>query len=353
MDVPQRDGGDETWIGQEPVLGQALRSRLARLARRGRATWFIWAPLAIAAAIIVTVRDFRHALYEATVVLRIAESNVQYAGTDVSGSDVNAHAVRDGIENRALTNQHLTDLLLRHAREFPDVRTSPAEAVADLRLALNVAILDDDFIEDRRRDDPPRSIRLAVSFKDARPAVALTIARELAELIVSSTLSLEAQALAREEAAATTAVAQAQTRVDTEPLDATGGGKDALAEAAAEAAEEAARDRLRAMVNAAGRTRLASQAGERGQTLAFDILDAGREPPVPTKLDLGLRGVAASVVALLAALLLAGAFDPRILDRQDVSALGLVVLGETPALPSQMVGPRAAAANAPAASTSR
>jgi hypothetical protein len=79
--------------------------------------------------------------------------------------------------------------------------------------------------------------------------------------------------------------------------------------------------------------RLAKSADRHRQTLAFDLVDAGRlpQPPSSTAVAAGVAG--RLVVGFLAGLLLAGAFDPRVLDRDDVVELGLVPLGRTPRLP--------------------
>jgi hypothetical protein len=330
---------DVPWVAQEPPLGPALRRRIVRLVQRGGASWFIWVPLAVLLSAYVARRDVHRRSFEATVALRVTEGGVKDVQAD--GIDLGTGRLRTYVEGRAFSSDHLVELMSRHRRQFSDVVTEPAESVHDMRSAIDVTITSNDFIADRGPEDPPRSARIAITFHAGDPEFALTIARELADLVVASTLSLEEQALARAEAATATALGEAEGAVDqtaeeraraaaaaaNEPPgpEARRGSEDHLA--------DAARARLSATVMLAARARLAGKARAERRMLQFDVVDVGQAPPARNASFFTRRLAIMLALALLAGLLLGGAFDPRILDRHDLVALGITTLSETPALP--------------------
>jgi hypothetical protein len=317
---PLRAG--QSWLDQERPIRPALRALLARLGRRGRASWFVWVPLAVAATALVTVRAARRRIFEATVVLRVTEGEMH-----VAGSELNSSLLYDYVRERAFTNENLAEVVARYPGEFSG---EPAVEATEMRSATDLAITDNDFVEDRAAEDPPRSARIAVTFHDLDPETALAVARDLAELIVRSTLNLQKQAAEREAAGSALALRQAEGALaaredEQEKADSGSSHFDPIL--------EQARGRLDAMVAMAADARLAKSADRHRQTLAFDLVDAGRlpQPPSSTAVAAGVAG--RLVVGFLAGLLLAGAFDPRVLDRDDVVELGLVPLGRTPRLP--------------------
>jgi len=56
-------------------------------------------------------------------------------------------------------------------------------------------------------------------------------------------------------------------------------------------------------------------------------------------------GIVAFVIVLLAACLLVGAFDPRVLNAGDLTDLGIPLLGRLPPLPAPPSGPPEAPRN--------
>jgi hypothetical protein len=68
--------------------------------------------------------------------------------------------------------------------------------------------------------------------------------------------------------------------------------------------------------------------------LRFELVDPGQYPgdQFRSPLSLIVSALLAFPGALLAAALLAGAFDPRVLDSQDLMAMGVVVLGRVDAV---------------------
>ncbi len=314
-----------SWFDQEAPLGPTLRRMLGRLLRRGRASWFIWAPLALLVSVIATVRTARNALYEATVVLRVSESSVE-----VPGSEVAAGTLRGYVKDRALTFRHLQEVLERYPRDFPKVRKDPATAVDDMREETDVLISQNDFVEDRGPGDGPRSARIAVNFRFRDPEVALTVARDLSELIVRSATGLDAAEIARERVAAATALKNAENQIDSVIA---AGSAEPGADELMRKRSMLARERLHAAVAAATNATVAERASEEKEVLHFDVIDPGRVPPLQSRGYLAARMLGVLAVGLLVCCLIAGAFDPRILDRADLTAAGVAVISEAPPLP--------------------
>ena len=329
-----------TWFEDEAPVGPSLRRLVARLLRRGRVSWFVWAPLALVVSVVATVRTARSAVYEATVVLRVTESAVE-----VPGSEMAAGTLRGYVKDRALTFQHLQEVLARYPRDFPRVRTDPATAVEDMRDAMDVLVQQNDFVEDRGPGDGPRSARIVVNFRFRKPELALTVARDLAELIVRSATGLDAAQIERERVAAATALKNAEAEIDSMI---TAGESEPGADDLMRKRSMMAHDRLRAAVVAATNATLADRASEEKEELHFDVIDSGRVPPLKSRGYLAGRMLGVLAVGLFVTCLLAGAFDPRILDRADLSAAGITVLSESPPLPQgaggasgHAAGPRA------------
>lgn len=312
------------WIEQEPPLRPALGRLLARLLRRGAVTWWMWIPVAVLIAFGSLVLKNRHRVFEATVVLRVTEGTVR-----VAGAELGAGALRAQVEDLAFTNPNMVGLLRRHVVDFPDVTTDPVGTVTDLRRDIDVVITDNDFVEERAADDPPRSAGIALSFRSPNPELSLAVVRDLAELVVRSALNQQKQAVEREEEAAAAAVKQAEAQsapvIDEHELPAL---------AAQDPRAEAARQRLIATVAKATNARLGQRAGEAQQTLHIDLVDAGRVPRRPTKLERAEDFAIVMALAALACCLVAGAFDPRVLGRDDLIIMDLASLGEVPPLPA-------------------
>ena len=162
------------------------------------------------------------------------------------------------------------------------------------------------------------------------------MARELANVVVSATLRRENVAAANDQAAAAVLLGKSETlfqqTADESAISAAG---NSVTEALrAQARAESARQNLRAAVAAATNARLATRANEEHESLRFDLVDAGRLPPRRTR-GAFVRDLAGLLLlALFGTCLFAGAFDPRVLDRGDVTGLGLTVLAEAPPLPA-------------------
>ena len=315
-----RPGGG--WLDAEPALGAATRATLATLARRARGSWAVWVPAAIVLALLATVRKAgQPEVYSVTVVLRAVEG----VATGTRVTNVALGELRADVDARAFTTPRLLEIMRRHTASIPVAVEDSSVAIAAFRDAMTVDLEENDFVEERDPGDRARSVLIAVSFRADDPEVAWSVVHELADALVASSQEGQRQVQERRRAAATLAVQQAAADLDAaeraaagKPLVGVGLARARLVEAqAAEAAAGLA-------VNALGEH----------QVLRFDVVDAGLMPP---RIDRREEMLSSFIVLLLVCLatggLVAGAFDPRVLDALDLAALGAPVLGRVPSLP--------------------
>ena len=319
-----------TWLEQEAPLGRSLRTLGGRLLRRGRASWFLWAPLALVVGAVMARSSARHVVYSAQVVLWATAGRPE----TTADSDAGMGKLRGYIREWAFTGDHLLEVMGRYEHEFPGVSARPAEAIESMRRATEVKVASSDFIEDRAADDPPPSARITVGYTAATPELALALARELARLVVSSALSRQGEIATHAAAGTAAALKKSETSFEETFQGGSDGTLDRAQLGSALRAAEAARAGLRAAVIAATDATLASRTDADNGTIRFNVVDWGQAPPLRSKALFAEELIALFSIGLLASCLLAGAFDPRILDRSDLTDAGLTVLGQVPRLPS-------------------
>jgi hypothetical protein len=307
----------QDWFDREAPTGATIVKLTRRLFERGRASWTVWLALVIVATIAVTVFKVKGAVtYEVTVVVRVSEGQVARGATLGRGN------LRAYINEVALTNARLIELMSKHARSFPRVKTDPVFAVQDFREDLKVDISENDFSEERYGNDPPRSARLIITYKTANPTLAWDVAQELADLTAGSTIAVQRATLEGELQVATAAAATAARAVSDLEEQKTVGPNPQLA---------AARGRLLATQQHVEEASMALRALGQQQELRFEIMDRGQVPRPPNPVQVGIKTFAVtSILALLGGWMLAGAFDPRVLDERDVSEIGMPILGRVP-----------------------
>jgi hypothetical protein len=314
------------WLEREPSLASAGLRAARRLARRSRATWPFWVGAALLLAGATTARRYlAPPRYEVTAILRVSEGTMDASGSNLSGGTLRSH-----VNELAFTSEHLRALLAKHPDWFPGLQADPVPVLEALREAMDVSIDDNGFIEDRGPGDPPRAARIAVSYKAHSPDAAWTIAHELADLLVGSTLEGQRAELEREAAAATETLRLAQDDLS-KLVRADSTGTDPRI--------KAARERWRMAQVASTSASMALRAASAKQALRFELVDPGRKPEVQNDLEpLVTRFLTSLLAALMAGWLLAGAFDPRVVDADDIESAGLAVLGQLPLLPSRRGG---------------
>jgi hypothetical protein len=311
-----------TWFEREPALSSAGWQAARRLARRSRASWPLWVGAALLISGVLTARRaWAPPRYEVTTILRVSEGTL-----DASGNNLNGSALRSHVNELAFTAEHLTELIRRHAEWFRGFDADPVLVLAAFRDAMDVAISDNGFIEDRGSGDPPRAARIAVSFRAPTPEQAWTIDHELGELLIGSALEGQRLGLEREAAATGELLRQAQEDLTRLVRDDPTGTDPRV---------QAARERWRAAQSAATTATMAIRAASARQTLRFDLVDPGRKPEPQSDLEpLISRFFVSFLAAIMAGWLLAGAFDPRVVEAEDLDSIDLPVLGQLPLLPS-------------------
>jgi hypothetical protein len=240
-------------------------------------------------------------------------------------------AVKAYVKTFAFSNPHLVELLSKHPKAFGLAATDPAFAVESFRENLTIDIQEMDFVQVRDASDPPPSARLAISWKGSDPDLVWQITQELAALVVGATMARKEEELGGEISAANAEVSTAAELV-----------RDLEAEHAQPTDPRLvqARSRLLSAQQRAQEAEITLRGAGEEQVLKFEVVDKGRVPPRPNRVQLGITTfLFTALFASLAAWLLAGAFDPRLLDEGDLAALKLPFLGRLPELPSSRAAP--------------
>jgi hypothetical protein len=299
-----------SWIDAEPPLPATARSTLTRLVRRARASWPVWLIAALVGAAGLTYKTARTPpVYTVTAVLRVTEGAVR------APAELSQGALQEHIKGLTFSRGRLGEVMKRHPREFGYAQ-DPDGAYDGMRERISLEVSEDDLIGGGD-EDPPRSAHISLGFQASKPEVAWTVTHELVDLLIDSELAQQRAALRREQAGAESAVEEAAAHVDDGAL----------------VGFEAVHTRLHAADERAAQARIAARAAEQGQSLRFELVDPGRMPAVVGKRALVTGFFATFAALLVAAALLAGAFDPRVLGGHDLEALRIPLLGELPPLP--------------------
>jgi len=266
--------------------------------------------------------------YAVTVGLLVSEGPMR---TRETREQLGPGALRTHVKNLTFTRARLGDLIRSHPADFPGATKDLEEAIDELRERIKYEINEVAFDEDDA--DAPRSTRIALTFTASKPDSAWRLTHALADLLIDSTLARQRAAMLRERAGAEAALeaAEGQTDLLTAP------GVKSTAE------------RLRTTQVGAAQANLGLRATEEQQAIRFELVDPGRMPTAITKASLVGDGAVTLAIVLLAAFLLAGAFDPRVIDPDDLVGLGISMLGRLPPLPAAPIWPPASPRNAPEA----
>ena len=310
------------WFDQEPRPSATIAKVGRRLFQRGTASWRLWVAVAL-------VGSGGYALYKAstppafevTAVLRVSEGQVSQQGVNLGRGKLRGY-----VNDLSFTAPNLLKVMSAHPKAFKRAATDPVFAVQSFRENMTVEISENDFVEERGSDDPPRSARMVISYKGPDPELTWQVTQELAELVIGATMGGQRAALEAELQVATAEVTRTAAVVnELEHQQQVAGPNQPLAQA---------RQRLLTAQQRADDASIALRALGQQHVLRFEIVDKGRVPPRPDPVQVGLRTfVVTALLALLAGWMLAGAFDPRVLDETDVTDLWLPVLGRLPVLP--------------------
>jgi hypothetical protein len=311
------------WIDDEPRLPAAGWTATKRLLRRARSSWPVWVAAALLVGAVATVMRSRVPIfYSTSVVLRVTEGQ-----SEIPGSLLGEGALRAHLNEQVFTTAQIKELMKRHPGHFGDPESDPAGAMETFGSLFNIDITENDFTEERGAMDPPRSARLQIKFHSLDPEFAFKVARELGDLVIGSTVGRQKEMLERQQAAALAAA----TEADKQFLEAA--RSDPMLY---DIRTRAARDRAALTKQRLEGAMLALRALGEKQALRFEVVDPGEVAVRVRKSSLLLSTFLwALFSSLLGGVLLAGAFDPRVLDAKDLEVLGVPPLGRFPALPAR------------------
>jgi hypothetical protein len=167
------------WFDDEPrataALGQAGRLLLAGLERK---MTFLMAAALYAAALAGTVTWTKYS-YAPEYVLRVVE-----ADRDPTVMPRPRRQLAEYVRTAVFTSEPLLDVMSRHGLYASLARKNPRAALESFREDIDVEVSQNYFIGERAIGAAPRSARLIISYHNADPEVAVSVTRELGELIV-------------------------------------------------------------------------------------------------------------------------------------------------------------------------
>ena len=209
-----------TWLDDEPSIGDAARQAGRLLVAGLRRKALSVGGAVVFASVLAGAVVWTPYSYAPEYVLRIVEPEA-----DRQGMPRPRRQLAEYVRTAVFTSEPLLAIMTRHGLYAGLAKKSSRAALAAFRDRIDVEVHQNDFVEERAPGAPPRSARIVVSYRDADPAVAEEVTRELGELVVTH----EREARAEQ---ATHSAEQERTRVAE--------ARDALAARRAEVAALAA-----------------------------------------------------------------------------------------------------------------
>lgn len=338
------------WYQSEPPLARLWVADLQRLKRRARTRL----PLVLGLTLLVTAvaaRKFsgRGHTYEAIVYLAIDESSLSRGRHAVPGRELSQY-----VSSVLIPDQGLAELANRRNLHPLRKKFGDEYAVTELRGQFEIESVQNDYAE-RQIVDQARTARIQITVYDESPEEATLLATDVAEIAVK--VSQERNAYEAKVLTAEIERTIEQLRVKTSELSrALAETRRALATAhasgdPADIAEQSVRfeqteqqwrradvalEETTRAVSAEASAQALQQAG-----LGVNARIVGRENAgalVDARFAVAIAVCFVFFGSLVAFSLLVGAFDSRIHEPEDVTRLGLPVLGQVPDFPGQTVG---------------
>lgn len=308
---------DSWWLDDEP--GARDGAQLAReliLAGRQRAGFTLLVGLAFAVLAVVVFVVLRPD-YAPRFVLRVVEPNADPTAMPRARREL-AEYVREGV----LTSNAVLDVMQRHDINPALRRANPEAAVASFREDTRIEVYQNYFLEERTVAEAPRSARLVLSYRSQDPELALSVTRELGQLVIDrerrtralqserliavaeATRERASRSLGQHRARITRLRALIRASVHPDPLDEV----QLVSLLGSLAWREQELERSQARKAAA---ELAASLESRKLGLSFEVADEGAAPMSarPSVLQLCFLGLGAFVLGLPFAAALVGAFD--------------------------------------------
>jgi hypothetical protein len=169
----------DDWFDEEPrastAVAQAGRLLLAGLERK---MGVLIVGLLYAAALAGAVLTTKYS-YAPEYILRVVETD-----TDPTGMPPPRRQLAEYVRTAVFTSDALLDVMSRHGLYASLARKNPRAALESFREDIDIEVRQNYFIEERPIGAAPRSVRLIVRYQNADPEVAVSVTRELGELVV-------------------------------------------------------------------------------------------------------------------------------------------------------------------------
>lgn len=338
------------WYESEQPTRRGFAAELQRIRRRTRVRPI---PVLVVAALVTGVIAHKIAtkpvVVEAEVVLALAEGSMAGTRTGIPVEQLRAY-----VTQVLLPDKKLLELIEKYDLTPLRRKAGPEFALERLRDQFSVEIWKNTFVNyDEDDDNARRSARIGITVTDVDPDRAIDLAHDLAATVIEAAANVRQAAADRvtEQIAMlrratqdeldkieadildkTTAIDRARQRGQTEVA-----GILRIDLAALQADQRSHEAQLTKIV--ASPEALASQIAAAGLDMSLSVVDESR-PERPTHSGLVLVMVVAVVGtgSLIGAALVLGAFDARVHEADDVTRLGLPVLGHVPGFPGDNVG---------------
>ncbi|HEU4731401.1 MAG TPA: hypothetical protein VFT22_26085 [Kofleriaceae bacterium] len=346
----QRQPPSDEWYESEESTRVAMISELQRIRRRTKVRPI---PVLVLAAVITLAITYKLAtrpvILEANVVLALTEGTLS---TGVNTLPVDQ--LRTYVNSVLLPDNKLIQLIEKRNLFRLRKTLGPQFAVEELRSNITVSIWRNTFVYLEDEDDNRRkSARIGLSVADTDPDRAYDIAHDLASIVIESAAQ-QRQKLADKISAEVATVRDATHQKLAQIVDEIERKQAAVSDAvrrgrreitgvlqldlAALAHEQKTTESKLAQI-ATSREALASQITAAGLDMSLSLVEEYRpERPTRPGFVVVLIAVVVGTGSLVGSALILGAFDSRVHDSEDVTRLGLPVLGHVPGFPGDHVG---------------
>jgi capsular polysaccharide biosynthesis protein len=346
----QPDPNEPDWFLSEESTRVAMVSELQRIKRRTRVRpWWVLIFTALITFGITYKFASKQPSLEASVTLALAEGAM--AGREIG---IPVDQLRQYVTSVLLPDKKLAELIENRDLFRLRKKLGMEYATEELRGNITISIWKNSFIFfDEDDQSSRRSARIGITVADADPDRAFDIAHDLASIVMDS-LNQQRQKLADEItkqvatlrksletrlAGVNEELASQQNEVDRARASGQIDRANLLRFGVAVADEQRKDLEGRLAQIAASNEEMTSQIANAGLDVSMSIVEEYR-PEKPTRSPL-VFVIIASVIgagALLASALVFGAFDSRVHDSDDVTRLGLPVLGHVPGFAGDDVG---------------
>ncbi len=327
----------DTCILDEPRLWKVLRDVLARAARQPIRTLAV---AALATGSMLAVRVSMPPAYVASLTFRMTEGDVQ----DSRSSPNPPARIREYISNVALTREQLLALMEKHGVAARLRQVNPEAALESMRQDIEIEVVRNYFLFDRRRAREPRSAQIFLSFWGDDRAQVQAVVHDIGTIILESQAAGRSARLSQARELNALQARQARDRLQLMQeqharllVHGSAGDREDRAGVRAELAllEQEIRavvGRVQNLERRAADLQFSQEAEQQRLGLSFRLVDesvkAVREPLRASEIA-GWGTIVFAVVSPILAVFF-GAFNPRIYRAADVTASGFPLLGTVP-----------------------